>query len=335
MPRRPGLLVPLLLSAMVGAATLTGASVSAATPPVAPAPVRVLVNGDSISQGADGDWTWRYRLDREADRQGVDLDLVGSKTATFAGLGRYADPEFDRDHFATWGTTLAVQTALIEDEVRAQTPDVVILAAGIVDLSTRTPAEVEVTLREWIANVRAAAPTVRILISPTLARSEFVTPQVVAQFAARERAVAAELSTPGSPITVADTDRGWSFRAFTWDGTHPLCVGENWIGQKIGEELVDVGVLERRPAIFGRRCVTPAPTVQVGSIAFTDTQVSWTRAPRTETFRVRYRVGTSTRWLTRTLRDPLLRVRGVQQVEVTPVNRQGQGPVRVATRPAA
>ncbi len=43
----------------------------------AAAPVRIMVNGDSISQGFDGDVNWRYRLWQEIRRQHVSVDMVG------------------------------------------------------------------------------------------------------------------------------------------------------------------------------------------------------------------------------------------------------------------
>ena len=69
-----GRLAALLLGASV--VVVVPATVSAA-PSAAEEPVRILLLGDSITQGSEGDWTWRYRLWKHLTGAGVDADLVG------------------------------------------------------------------------------------------------------------------------------------------------------------------------------------------------------------------------------------------------------------------
>jgi hypothetical protein len=42
-------------------------------------PVRIMLFGDSITQGSTGDWTWRYRLWQTLAAAGVDFDFVGPR----------------------------------------------------------------------------------------------------------------------------------------------------------------------------------------------------------------------------------------------------------------
>ena len=72
-------------------------------------PVRILIVGDSITQGSAGDWTWRYRLWQHLTEHGVSVDFVGPRddlwdnvTSQF-GSQAYVDPAFDQDHAARWG----------------------------------------------------------------------------------------------------------------------------------------------------------------------------------------------------------------------------------------
>lgn len=46
------------------------------------APMRIMIVGDSISQGHEGDWTWRYRLWQWVNAQGVPVDFVGPYAGT-------------------------------------------------------------------------------------------------------------------------------------------------------------------------------------------------------------------------------------------------------------
>ncbi len=117
---------------------LSGLLVSTPTAHAAGSPLRILLEGDSITQGFNGDFTWRYRLDKEIGRQGANIDLVGSRRSPFVRSGfkssQYADPRFDSNHFAQVSSTFARHTAEVYDEVRGQQPDVVVVALGINDL---------------------------------------------------------------------------------------------------------------------------------------------------------------------------------------------------------
>ena len=80
---------------------LTGCS-----PGPADATTRVLLFGDSITHGRDGDWTWRYRLWRQLqDAWERDVDFVGPADDLHSASRAYQDPLFDRDHASRWGTT--------------------------------------------------------------------------------------------------------------------------------------------------------------------------------------------------------------------------------------
>ena len=52
------------------------------TPLVRRAQAKLMIVGDSISQGMEGDWTWRYRLWEWLDSQGEDFEFVGPWTGT-------------------------------------------------------------------------------------------------------------------------------------------------------------------------------------------------------------------------------------------------------------
>ncbi|WP_157515000.1 hypothetical protein [Nocardioides sp. J54] len=79
--------------------------------------LRVMVVGDSISQGFGGDSTWRYWFWREARRQGVAIDFVGPDRGFRTGYGtRYESSglHFDRDHAARGGATVDYQLGVID-----------------------------------------------------------------------------------------------------------------------------------------------------------------------------------------------------------------------------
>lgn len=102
--------------------------------------MRIMIVGDSMSQGAQGDWTWRYWIWEWFRDQGISIDFVGpyvgtvepdlpsapSPPALYGAVqmtgpvksnGGYAvgvSTDFDSDHFAVWGRAAAVDKGLIQ-----------------------------------------------------------------------------------------------------------------------------------------------------------------------------------------------------------------------------
>lgn len=217
-----------------------------------------MITGDSITQGFHGDYTWRYRLDKEFVRQDVDVDLVGSQSKPFDSTGwggaTYADAHFDSDHFAFAGTTLAQQATWIGPEIMKQDPDLVVLASGVNDLRRgSTPQETIAHLNAWLSAARSADPDIDVVISPVLPSVDRARPRLAASITTYDvllRAAITGSSTPQSTLTLADTTFGWDMEAFTVENLHPSPVGETHIAQRIAETLNLMGVLPQAPSIF-------------------------------------------------------------------------------------
>ncbi len=72
----------LALTALAGCATEDGDDSA----------TRVLLFGDSITQGRPGDWTWRYRLWQQLRDTGRPVDFVGPAENLVGDSLDYADP---------------------------------------------------------------------------------------------------------------------------------------------------------------------------------------------------------------------------------------------------
>jgi lysophospholipase L1-like esterase/nitrogen fixation-related uncharacterized protein len=190
------------------------------------APHRVMLAGDSMTQGANGDWTWRYHLWNHLTPHVDGLDFVGpysdpaSRDAILPvptepgedpsdpdasvpedadGLRwpgadgdpdtiEYRDPGFDQDHNALWGRTLAEAAATIGEEVRVHQPDVLCVMLGVNDLLWPVAMEeMEYRLRSYLAAAREGNPRVRVVLAESL------------------------------PIALGETDEGFALRQYAFN----------------------------------------------------------------------------------------------------------------------
>lgn len=256
-----------VLAPLVLALLQTGAVLVAPTAPVvaishSTSTMRVMVVGDSISQGKAGDWTWRYRFFCTMTADSQRLAMVGPRTGQYnratgrQGDQHYVDSNFDRDHDARWGQPLFAADRNIGAEVVAAAPDVLLVLLGINDLLKydRTPAGTETHLRDFIANARAANPHIRLVLGTLLPTRRATVDAAfagrVADYNRRLRAVAAQLDRPGSMIQVAET--GGSIFAATdlYDGLHPNARGEIKIAAAFVAAMADPSAPTAAPPLL-------------------------------------------------------------------------------------
>ena len=124
--------------------------------------LRVMVVGDSISQGHEGDWTWRYRIWQWFRRNDIDIRFVGPYTGTVepdkatkpqpphwrgdeavplepqtsGGYAKGADPAFvsNSNHYALWGRAAAVSKYAIQEVVEKYPADLMLVMLGFNDM---------------------------------------------------------------------------------------------------------------------------------------------------------------------------------------------------------
>jgi hypothetical protein len=141
---------------------------------------RILIVGDSVTQGRVGDFTWRYRLWKTLQAEAKDVDFVGYRRGEYDSNGtpwdrsddvlddasQYADPNFDQDHAARWGMSLGDIEVPIHDTMLAYHPDVVLNDLGINDLTwgRSTPQELISRMGQFVADVRAVNPQATVVI---------------------------------------------------------------------------------------------------------------------------------------------------------------------------
>ncbi|KAA1429059.1 GDSL-type esterase/lipase family protein [Nocardioides antri] len=224
-----------------------------------PEPVRILLIGDSVTQGSAGDWTWRYRLGRHFAAAGVAVDFVGPRQDLWnnvtdqPGSTDYADPAFDQDHAARWGMQALVPDVPAGRLVEEHRPDVVVEMLGVNDLLYGASAEtVAGRTADLVEEVHAVDPEVDVVLAEA---TQTWFPGVVG-FNGLLHDVAAAADTPTGRVVVARTAAGYDRDADTWDTSHPNAQGEVKIAAAVADTLSGIGV--------GPPAARPLPDVPVG-----------------------------------------------------------------------
>jgi lysophospholipase L1-like esterase len=249
---------------------------------VAP-PVRILLVGDSVTQGSAGDWTWRYRLWQHFESAGVDVDFVGPRNdildnvTNTQGSTLYADPDFDRDHAARWGMQLALPDVPIGELVETYDPDVVVEMLGVNDLifGAKAPDAVAAAVGSFVEDARAADPEVDLVLAEATQHWFTNVPEFNADV---EDLVA--LSTDDSRVTVAHTATDYDKYADTWDTSHPNARGEVRIAAAVADSLAAIGVgpPAARPLVMPPVGPRTPPVVRA-TPADGSVQLTWTDPP--------------------------------------------------------
>jgi lysophospholipase L1-like esterase len=263
---------------------------------------RIMIVGDSITEGSSGDYTWQYWLYKHLRADGVTARMVGpyhwlyNNVTRHEGSESYANPGFEHANDANWGMTLFREKKAIGAKVAKYRPDYLLVILGLDDIywyGIPQPT-MAANLADFIAAARHARPDIRIvfgLIPPNIHRqTNPVFAAKVATFNRSISATAAQLSTTSSPIAVAQDGAGINVAADLWDGTHPNANGEIKIAAAFADVLAGrFGVGDAYP--------TPFPVMPIGpltrpSLTITpsrtagEAKLSWTLAPGADTYRI-------------------------------------------------
>jgi hypothetical protein len=223
------------------------------------APVRILLLGDSVTQGSDGDWTWRYRLwqhfreaDVAVDFVGPATDLLDRATSTYGHHG-YLEPAFDQDHAARWGNAIGFPSFSVSDLVATYQPDVVVELLGVNDFNGLGASvdTVDQELGQLVADARGQKPDVYLVLGGL--GSDWI--QNVPEFNDQLPDLAAQLDTPASRVVAADPPHLVQ-GVDTYEFVHPSATGEVKIAANIADALSGLGI--------GPPATRPLPVVPNG-----------------------------------------------------------------------
>ncbi|WP_405919688.1 GDSL-type esterase/lipase family protein [Streptomyces longwoodensis] len=211
--------------------------------------LRFMPVGDSQTIGSAGEHTWRYRMWRHlcATYDGP-FTLVGPRETlhdprTDAPTSyAYAEPDFPRAHLAGWGEGWLHMAPLVEDAVRRERADVLLVALGLIDLGFYTnPEQTADNVRAFVAAARRADPHVRMVVLPVVpnvrAASDASFGDQVTTFNELLAKTLADLDEPASPLLLASLPASYDLHTDTYDGTHPNAHGEHKLAAAFADAM--------------------------------------------------------------------------------------------------
>ncbi|KAH7409724.1 carbohydrate esterase family 3 protein [Cadophora sp. MPI-SDFR-AT-0126] len=243
--------------------------------------LRVMVVGDSMTHGQQGDYTWRYRIWQFFKNNGVNVQFVGPYTGTMQPMeaeppqppplygtqapdagpqtsGGYAadvDPAFlsNSNHFAVWGRAVAVDKGLIQGVLQANPADLILFMLGFNDMGWFY-SDADGTINSvdtFITNARAANPNIKIALANVPQRSFIGGRQDLidstTKYNAELSGYIAKWNTAQSPIRLVHLEEAYDCHPAScpagYDGLHPNAWGEYQIASAFSETLVnDFGI---------------------------------------------------------------------------------------------
>lgn len=229
---------------------------------------KMMVVGDSISQGLEGDFTWRYRLSEHFRANNVRATFVGPWTGTFAlppaqpeGYPRISAPSshdgayrpgitFQSANLAQWGWTLHQAKDVVGPATLRYQPDYLLIELGFNDLvfGLSSPAGLVDEMHTLIINARKARPSINIVLANIIRGNPLGVPESlktrIDEYNSSLAVNALAWSTEESPVALANIGGTYDPDTDSYDGVHPNVSGELKIAEAFANVLssrYDVG----------------------------------------------------------------------------------------------
>jgi hypothetical protein len=284
-------------------------------PPLPNFGAKILVVGDSISNGMLGDYTGRERGDQNLVASNTTVQFVGHRTgteniyddpadlATIDGQqppsDNYANPtdgyynssinsacsRGQCAHDALWGWSFNVAKGHIAADVSTYQPNYLLIELGFNDLAfLNTPSGTLGDAKALIDNARAVDPTVKVLIASVVTRAPLCgfdnLNSAIATYNSDLASAVPGWSTSRSPVQLVDISSGYNPATMTYDGLHPNGLGEYEIADAFSTALADdfgLGAVPGPPpgSVPGISLSTPA--TMSASTGSTGVLLQWSR----------------------------------------------------------
>lgn len=220
---------------LIGLLWISGCSQSSKTSAIPflalPPKVKIMLLGDSITQGNTTYVSYRRPLWQLLQDQKYAVDFVGSLKTQKDGEVPIID--FDSDHEGHWGWRVDEVLAQLDGWAQATKPDIALVHLGTNDIAEKQDLQETITeLKQVITKLRSANPKVKILMAQII---PLLGSEAQCQdFNGQIQVLAHQMTTQQSPVVVVDQFSGFHAEVGkdTYDGAHPNENGAQKIAQR-------------------------------------------------------------------------------------------------------
>ncbi|KAL0932878.1 fibronectin type III domain-containing protein [Colletotrichum truncatum] len=297
-------------------------------------PIKIMIVGDSMSQGHEGDFTWRYRLWQWLQKEDVDFQFVGPYTGTKTPIeahppkppplkdvsppenmlddsgpidaGGYAHGvDFPSHHFSVWGEQAAHSAQNISTNTELFKPDYLLVMLGFNDMGwgILNPEGTVGAMKKLLANARAANPTLRFAVANVPQRTPVDGTEnllkMVKTYNHLLKASIGDWSLEDSPVKLVRVWETYNCSEGSYDGLHPNSIGEFQIAKAFSETLTaefGIGGEELKIPSNTPERPTPIPANITAKVMPYGIAVTWAPVYGAFGYDVRSRTGGDSKW---------------------------------------
>jgi lysophospholipase L1-like esterase len=201
-------------------------------------PVKIMLVGDSVTEGRDSSCSYRRYLDGMLRRSGHLIDLVGSRKKHNDNKTEPDSYEYDVDHEGHWGKDSQWFAENMAGLLRDNALDVAVIHIGTEDIVSlsRTPEEIVGNIDKVIETLRSKNKAMKIVLAKIIpAEGKAVQIELLG------RSIAEYIkshSTAKSPIVMADQHTGFNLASdLAGDGVLPSAVGAKKMARVFAEAI--------------------------------------------------------------------------------------------------
>lgn len=215
-------------------------------------PVKIMLIGDSITEGADSNSSYRHYLDGMLRRDGQLIDFVGSRKKHNDDKTEPDNYEYDVDHEGHWGKDSAWVAENMQSLMASHVPDVAVIHLGTEDIISSDVAAESLTngivknIGKVIDTLRAKNGNVNIVLSTIIPvkGKESVVNLLNLKIARYVQGNA----TPPHPVVLADPSKGFDVsQDLAADGVHPNAAGAGKMARVFADAIPNTpGSAERK-----------------------------------------------------------------------------------------
>jgi len=206
-------------------------------------PAKIMLIGDSVTEGADSSGSYRRYLDGMLRRQGYLFDFVGSRKQHNNNQAEPDSYEYDVDHEGHWGKDSDWFAQNMAGQLTNDVPDIAVIHIGTADIvshtgdAERTTERIVENIGKVLQSLRSKNAAVKIVLARIIpARGKIEEVSLLNQ---KLSSYAEKSSTAHSPVVIADQQAGFSVTSdLEEDGVLPNASGAEKMAEVFAKTLL-------------------------------------------------------------------------------------------------